>query len=177
MELQVDPRYPVGKFQRPESVTPDARAAAIAAIAEMPAKLTDAVKGLDERQLDTPYREGGWTVRQLVHHIADSHMNAYLRIRFALTEDWPTIKPYDEQTWAMLADSTSAPITWSVLLLENLHARWAFLLETLSAEQWARGMKHPEMGPMSVEIATQLYAWHARNHVAHITRLREGKGW
>jgi len=178
VELQeVDPRYPIGKFKRPEIVTPEDRAAAIAAIAEMPAKLTEAVKGLDGSQLDTPYREGGWTVRQLVHHIADSHINAFVRIRFALTEDWPTIMPYDEKAWAMLADSTSAPITWSVLLLENLQARWAFLLETLSAEQWARGVKHPENGLMSVEFATQLYAWHSRHHVAHITRLRESKGW
>jgi hypothetical protein len=174
---EVDPRYPVGKFQWPESVAPGARAAAIATIAEMPAKLTDALKWLDQSQLDTPYREGGWTVRQLVHHIADSHMNAFVRIRFALTEDWPPIMAYNEKAWAMLTDSISAPVTWSVFLVENLHARWVLLLESLCEEQWARGVKHPENGPMSVEVAMQLYAWHARHHVAHITRLREREGW
>ena len=172
----VDPRYPVGKFKRPESVTPHMRMAAIAALAELPGRLSEAVEGLDRVQLETPYREGGWTVRQLVHHIADSHMNAFLRVRLALTEDWPTITPYDEKAWAMLHDS-AAPVAWSVALIENLHARWVMLLESLTEDQWARGVKHPENGPMTVEMATQVYAWHSRHHVAHITRLREREDW
>jgi len=173
---EVDPRYPVGRFSRPETVTADERIAAIAVLAELPAMLSEAVEGLDREQFDTPYREGGWTVRQLVHHIADSHMNAFLRVRLALTEDWPTITPYNEKAWAMLPDS-AAPAGWSVRLLENLHARWVMLLESLTDEQWARGMKHPENGPMTVETATLLYAWHSRHHVAHIVRLREREGW
>jgi uncharacterized damage-inducible protein DinB len=177
MEMQaVDPRYPLGKFKRPEKATPHQRMAAIAALAELPGKLRDAVEGLDRVQLETPYREGGWTVRQLVHHIADSHMNAFLRVRLALTEDWPTITPYDEKAWAMLHDS-AAPVAWSVALIENLHARWVMLLESLTEDQWARGMKHPVNGPMTVEMATLLYAWHSRHHVAHITRLREMEDW
>jgi len=175
--LEVDPKYPVGKFQRPENVTPHDRMKAIAAIAALPAMLSTAVKGLDRDQLDTPYREGGWTVRQLVHHIADSHMNAFLRIRLALTEDWPTIKPYDEKAWAGLRDSTTAPVGWSVDLLADLHARWVMLLESLTEDQWARGVKHPENGPVTVELATLIYGWHSRHHVAHITRLRERESW
>lgn len=173
----VDPRYPVGRFQRPESVDPHQRMAAIAALAELPGRLKDAVDDLDRAQLDTPYREGGWTVRQLVHHVADSHMNAYVRVKLALTEDWPTIVAYDEKAWAELRDGSSAPVSWSVDLLENLHARWVMLLESLTEEQWARGVKHPVNGPMTVEVATQLYAWHSRHHVAHIAQLREREGW
>jgi uncharacterized damage-inducible protein DinB len=174
---QVDPKYPMGKFQRKEKISPHDRMAAIATLAELPGKLKDAVEGLDREQLDTPYREEGWTVRQLVHHIADSHMNSFLRLRLALTEDWPTITPYDEKAWAMLRDSTAAPVSWSTALVEAVHARWVMLLESLTEEQWARGMNHPVNGPMTVEMATQLYAWHSRHHVAHITRLRENKGW
>lgn len=178
LELQeTDPRYPVGTFKRPEAVTQEDRAAAITAIAEMPAKLDKALKGLDAKQLATPYREGGWTVQQLVHHIADSHMNAFVRIRLALTEDWPTITAYDEKAWAMLPDSTTAPVGWSVALLEGLHARWVMVLNSMKDEQWERGVKHPERGPMSLELATLLYGWHSKHHVAHITRLREREGW
>ena len=177
-ELQeIDPRYPVGRFQRPETVTPELRVAAIAEIAAMPAALTKALEGLDREQLDTPYREGGWTVRQLVHHIADSHMNAFVRTRLALTEDWPTITAYDEKAWAMLHDSTAAPAGWSVGLIESLHARWVLLLESLTEEQWKRGFKHPERGASALDLTTLLYAWHSRHHVAHITKLRERMGW
>jgi DinB superfamily len=176
LSQEADPRYPVGKFNRPKKITPHERMAAIAALAELPAKLTEALEGLDSEQLDTPYRDGGWTVRQLVHHIADSHMNAFVRVRLALTEDWPTITPYDEKAWAMLHDS-AAPVAWSVGLLHNLHARWVMMLESLADEQWARGVKHPENGPVTVELSTLLYAWHSRHHVAHITRLRERQGW
>jgi uncharacterized damage-inducible protein DinB len=153
------------------------RIAAIAALAAMPARLQQAVEKLDREQLETPYREGGWTVRQLVHHIADSHMNAFVRVRLALTEDWPTIKPYDEKAWALLADSTRAPVGWSLTLIEDLHARWVLLLDSLTEEQWQRGYRHPEMGASTVEMTTLLYAWHARHHVAHITRLNENNGW
>ena len=176
VEHEFDPRYPVGKFIRPQKVTPHERMAAIAALAELPAKLSAAVEGLSREQLDTPYREGGWTLRQLVHHIADSHMNAFVRVRLALTEDCPTITPYNEKAWAMLHDS-AAPAGWSVSLIENLHARWVMLLESLTDEQWERGMKHPVNGPLTIGMATLLYAWHSRHHVAHITRLREREGW
>jgi hypothetical protein len=115
-------------------------------------------------------------VRQLAHHIADSHMNAFIRVRLALTEDWPTIKPYDEQAWATLHDS-AAPVEWSLELVESLHARWVMLLQSLTDEQWQRGYRHPENGPMSVEVATLMYAWHSRHHVAHITHLRAAGGW
>ena len=168
----VDPRYPIGKFERPERISVEERLA----IAELPEQLRNAADGLDSAQLNTPYREGGWTVRQLVHHIADSHMNAFIRVRLALTEDWPTIKPYDEQAWATLHDS-AAPIEWSLELIESLHARWVMMLQSLTDEQWQRGYRHPENGPQTVEDATLMYAWHSRHHVAHITHLRVAEGW
>ena len=173
----IDPRYPIGRFRRPETISPEDRTAAIAAIAGMPGLLKSAVQGLDREQLDTPYREGGWTVRQTVHHCADSHLNAFIRVRLALTEDWPTIKPYDEKAWATLWDSTGAPAGWSLDLIENLHARWVMMLDSLTEEQWTRGVNHPENGPMTIELATVLYGWHSKHHVAHITRLRQQKGW
>jgi hypothetical protein len=174
---ETDPRYPIGRFKKPETISPEDRASAIAAIAAMPGLLKAAVHGLDRDQLDTPYREGGWTVRQTVHHYADSHMNAFVRLRLALTEDWPTILPYDEKAWAMLRDCTGAPVGWSLDLIGSLHARWVMVLDSLGEEQWSRGFQHPENGPMSIELQAQLYAWHSKHHVAHITRLREQKGW
>ena len=171
-----DPRFPVGKFKAPATIDADERRSAMRDVAELPEQLRNALDGLSDDQLGTPYREGGWTVRQLVHHIADSHMNAFIRVRLALTEDWPTILGYDEKAWAKLHDS-SAPVGWSVALLENLHARWVMLLESLTDEQWARGFKHPERGELTVELATLMYGWHSRHHVAHITRLREREGW
>lgn len=172
----VDPRYPIGKFERPETIGPEERLNAIAILAELPEDLRNAVEGLGSGQLNTPYREDGWTVRQLVHHIADSHMNAFIRMRLALTEDWPTIKPYDEKAWATLHDST-APIEWSLELIESLHARWVMMLQSLTDEQWQRGYRHPESGPTSVEEAVLMYAWHSRHHVAHITHLRVREEW
>jgi len=174
---EIDPRYPIGKFKRPDAISPQDRTTAIAALAAMPGRLRNAVQGLDREQLDTPYRDGGWTVRQTVHHYADSHMNAFIRVRLALTEDWPTIKPYDEKAWAVLRDSTGAPVGWSLDLIESLHARWVMMLDSLTDEQWTRGVNHPENGPMTIEYATLVYAWHSKHHVAHITRLRELKGW
>jgi uncharacterized damage-inducible protein DinB len=171
-----DPRFPLGPFAKPENVTVDERIYALSTLAELPSQLRNAVDDLDQGQLDTPYRDGGWTVRQLVHHIADSHMNAVVRVRMALTEDWPVVTPYDEKGWAMLHDY-SAPVEWSLELVESLHARWVLLLQSLSAEQWQRGFKHPKMGPMTIEVATMLYAWHSRHHVAHITHLRAREDW
>jgi uncharacterized damage-inducible protein DinB len=172
----VDPRYPVGRFAPPSTITPDDRTDAIATLAELPEQLRNAVDGLSFAQLSTPYREGGWTLRQVVHHVADSHMNAVIRVKLALTEDWPTIKPYDEVAWAKLHD-VAAPIEWSLELIESLHARWVMLLQSLNDEQWKRGCHHPENGPMTVEQLTLLYAWHSRHHVSHITHLRARENW
>ena len=176
MNISEDLRFPIGTFVRPEKVTPADCLYAIATLAELPTSLRNAVAGLDEEQLDVPYRPGGWTVRQVVHHIADSHTNAVLSIRKALTEDWPEIQPYDEKAWAMLHDYVS-PVEWSLELAESLHARWVMLLQSLVPEQWQRGFQHPKAGRMSIETATLLYAWHSRHHVAHITHLRAQKGW
>ena len=176
LRADVDPRYPIGDFKKVEPVTPHMRMAAVAALAEFPGRLAAAVGGLSRDQLNTPYREGGWTVRQLVHHVGDSHMNALLRMKLALTEDWPTITAYDEKAWAELHDS-EAPVNWSVTLLHNVHARWVMLLESLADEQWHCGFKHPERGPSSIEQAVQLYGWHSRHHLAQITRLREREAW
>jgi hypothetical protein len=175
-QSELDPRYPVGRFVKPETITPDDRHGAIATLAELPEMLRNAVDGLDTAQLSTPYREGGWTVRQVVHHVADSHINAYVRLRLALTEDWPTIKPYDEAAWARLRD-VAGPVEWSLELVESLHARWVMLLQSLSEEQWQRGYRHPESGTTTVEVMTLLYAWHSQHHVAHITHLRAKEGW
>jgi uncharacterized damage-inducible protein DinB len=172
----VDPRYPVGHFKTPAAISSGERADAIATLAELPEKLRNAVDGLSAAQLSTRYREGGWTVRQLVHHIADSHMNAVIRVKLSLTEDWPTVRPYDEAAWAKLHDVV-APVEWSLELIEALHARWVLLLQSLNEEQWKRGCNHPQNGPMTVELATLLYAWHSRHHVAHITRLRDREDW
>jgi hypothetical protein len=171
-----DPRYPVGDFVRPAVIEAAHRRGWIATLSALPENLRAAVYGLSDAQIDTPYREGGWTVRQLVHHVADSHMNAYVRTRLALTEDWPTIKPYEEKLWAELPD-TRLPIEVSLELLESLHRRWVVLLESLSEEQWERGYKHPESGRQNLSQVIALYDWHSRHHVAHITALRKSRGW
>ena len=176
--MENDLRYPVGRWKRPEQpLTEEQRQENIEAIAETPARLSAAVAGLKPQQLDTPYRPGGWTVRQLVHHVPDSHMNSYMRFRLALTEDEPTIKPYDEARWAELADAKTSPIEPSLALLENLHKRWVVLLRSLQPADWQRAFRHPEMGLMRLEQNLSLYAWHGRHHVAHITALREREGW
>jgi hypothetical protein len=172
----LDPRYPVGRFTAPATISRNERTEAIATLAELPEQLRNAVDGLSSSQLSTPYREGGWTLRQVVHHIADSHMNAFIRVKLSLTEDWPTIKPYDEAAWAKLHD-VAAPVEWSLELVESLHARWVMLLQSLDDQQWQRGCNHPQMGPMTVEHATLLYAWHSRHHLAHITHLRAIENW
>ena len=172
-----DLRYPVGKFKRPEQVSEAERAAFIEVIAETPARLKAAVAGLTRSRLDTPYRPGGWTVRQVVHHLPDSHMNSYVRFRLALTEEVPTVKTYDEALWAELEDAKSSAIEPSVLLLENLHLRWVALLRSLNTADWKRSFRHPELGPMRLDQNLALYSWHGRHHVAHITALREREGW
>jgi hypothetical protein len=172
----VDPRYPVGRFTPPATITAGDRTDAIATLAELPEELRNAVDGLSFAQLSTPYREGGWTLRQVVHHVADSHMNAVIRVKLALTEDWPTIKPYDEQAWAKLHD-VAAPVEWSLELVESLHARWVMLLQSLEDRHWKCGCHHPESGPWTVERLALMYAWHSRHHVAHITHLRARENW
>jgi uncharacterized damage-inducible protein DinB len=172
----VDPRYPIGDFEAPASISADERTGAIATLAELPEQLRNAVDGLSSAQLSAPYREGGWTLRQVVHHVADSHMNALVRVKLALTEDWPTVKTYDEAAWAKLHDM-AAPVEWSLELVEALHARWVMLLQSLDEQQWQRGYNHPGDGRVTVELCALIYAWHSRHHVAHITHLRAKEGW
>jgi uncharacterized damage-inducible protein DinB len=171
-----DLRFPIGKFQRPETSTAEQRAVLIEQIALAPAALREAVQDLSDDQVDTPYRDGGWSVRQLVHHVADSHMNAYVRFKLGLTEDEPTIKTYDEAAWARLADSRE-PVDVSLTLLETLHQRWVALLRSMDDTAFGRTLRHPEMGPMPLHAMLALYAWHGRHHVAHVTALRERMGW
>jgi uncharacterized damage-inducible protein DinB len=171
-----DPRYPIGNFTPPAAITPEDRRYGIVTLAELPENLRNAVRGFDEAQLDTPYRDGGWSVRQLLHHIADSHMTAFYRVRKALTEDWPVVTGYDESLFAELPDKT-APTEWSLNLIENVHARWVMLLEQLTEDRWERGYRHAERGPQPLDQATLLYAWHSLHHTAHITTLRARKGW
>ena len=172
-----DLRYPIGKLARKSVLTPEERTSAIDAIAATPAKLSDAVSRLSDAQLDTAYRPGGWTVRQLVHHVADSHINAYTRFRFALTEDNPTIKPYEEAIWADLPDARMLPPSVSLLLLQALHERWVALLRAVPPESFARPMQHPENGSMTMDDLLTMYAWHGRHHTAHVTALRDRMGW
>src|SRR5579864_3273286 len=171
-----DLRYPVGKFEYQGALSETQRSGLIQQIADMPANLRSAITALSDTQLDTPYRPGGWTVRQVVHHLPDSHMNSYVRFKLALTEDEPTIKPYDEARWAELADA-KAPVEPSLLLLENLHKRWVLLLNSLMPPDWQRTFRHPERGTMTLDANVQLYAWHGRHHVAHITALRHRNNW
>ncbi len=172
-----DPRYPIGKFHFEGAPSQDQRAKFVADIEQTPAAIRAAVKNLSPEQLDTPYRDGGWTVRQVVHHVPDSHMNAYVRYKLALTEDEPTIKPYAEDRWAELADTQSTPIEVSLALLESLHVRWVRLLRSLRDEDWKRNFRHPELGVVSLEKNLALYSWHGRHHCAHITELRRRMGW
>jgi hypothetical protein len=169
-------RYPIGRFAPPTSSEPANRAEQISSLRLLPSNLQAAVSGLSHAQLETPYREGGWTVRQLVHHIADSHANAYIRTKLALTEDWPTIKTYDEAAWARLADS-ELPIDGSLAMISALHERWLALLESLSEADFHRGYNHPELGRQELTSVLALYAWHSRHHTAHIANLRKKMSW
>ena len=172
-----DPRYPIGRFQDPPTYDRAVRAAFLDEIEEAPARLRQAAYGLTPAQLDTPYRDDGWTVRQVVHHVADSHMNSFLRFKLALTEAEPTIKPYDEKAWAALPDSASADPELSLDLLALLHRRWLILLRSMTEEAFARTFRHPERGLMTLDRNVALYAWHGRHHTAHVTALRERMGW
>jgi uncharacterized damage-inducible protein DinB len=172
-----DPRYPTGRFMPPEQSTPDSRGRSIDVIAATPQKLRDAVQGLDEDQLDTPYRDGGWTLRQVVHHVPDSHLNAYIRNKLALTEPAPVIKPYDESAWAELQDNSTVPIDVSLNLLEALHRRWVALLRAMRDDDFRREYVHPETGRHRLDYLVALYAWHGPHHVAHITTTRSRLGW
>ena len=172
-----DLRYPVGKFQPEPELTDISRQNLIRQIAEAPAELREAIKGLTEEQLDTPYRPGGWTVRQVVHHIPDSHMNAYIRFKLGMTEEEPPVKPYKENLWAELVDAKSSPIEPSLTLLESLHQRWTVFLRSMATADFSRTVMHPEMGKIALDRILQLYAWHGRHHVAHITSLRERMNW
>ena len=165
-------RYPIG----PETV--DAPVAeSLRDLDDAPARFREAVRGLDDPQLDTPYRPGGWTVRQVIHHMVDSHMNGYCRCRFALTEDTPAVKSYDEQAWAELPDARTLPVEVSLGLFEALQRRWVESFRNLTPAQWKRAYRHSERGLVTMEQAASMYAWHCRHHAAHITRLRERMGW
>ena len=177
MSVDADLRYPIGAYEPKSTLAADERNIAIAQIAELPRQMREAVGGLSGGQLDTPYRAGGWTVRQVAHHVPDSHMNAYVRMKLALTENEPTIKPYDESLWAELADSRETPVEISIALLEFLHVRWDFLLRSLPPRDFARRLIHPASGVMTVDNLVHHYAWHGRHHVAHITSLRRREGW
>ena len=172
-----DLRYPIGRFAAELDVTEEKRRRWIEEIASTPDRLRTAVSGLSAEQLDTPYRPGGWTVRQVVHHLPDSHLNAYVRFKLALTEHEPTIKPYDEAAWAELADGRAAPVEISLTLLGSLHHRWILLLRSLTPADFARAFRHPELGTVTLDTYLQMYAWHGGHHVAHIRSLRERMGW
>lgn len=173
----IDARYPIGKFHFDGPPSEQQRASFVNDIERAPAALRAAVKDLTPEQFDTPYREGGWTVRQVAHHLPDSHMNAYVRFKLALTEDEPTIKPYAEDRWAQLTDTQSTPVEVSLALLESLHTRWVTLLRSLRPEDWRRNFRHPELGLVSLEKNLAIYSWHGRHHVAHVTELRKRMVW
>jgi uncharacterized damage-inducible protein DinB len=172
-----DPRYPIGKFKYDGPFSLEKKQKCLDDFSSAPANLRAAVTGLSEAQLDTPYRAGGWTVRQVVHHVPDSHMNSYMRFKLALTENEPTIKPYAEDRWAELSDTKLTPIEVSLTLLESLHDRWVRLLRSMTEDDWKRTFRHPQLGVVDLEKTLALYAWHGRHHVAHITELRKRMAW
>jgi len=177
MTMSEDLRYPTGRFKPKETLTAADRAAIFRIFEEVPARMRAAVDGLSAEQLDTPYREGGWTVRQLVHHVPDSHMNGYIRTCLTLTEDMPTIKPYDEDAWAKLPYCLTGDIEVSQTLLDSVHERWLTVLQNMSDDQFPRQFIHPDKGLMTIDVHIQLYAWHGPHHIAHVTMLRERSGW
>lgn len=172
-----DYRYPIGPFRPPEQISAQDLQNAVDDIASLPSALRSATSDLDENQLDTPYRPGGWTVRQVVHHVADSHMNSYIRFRLALTENEPTIKAYDEQAWAELVDARHEQIRVSLELLDAMHRRWTILLRSFTGPDWARTFRHPERGLMRLDTNALMYAWHGKHHLAHVTSLRQRNNW
>jgi hypothetical protein len=176
--MSEDLRYPTGKFAPKRApLTTEERAALVERIAALPAELRAALHGLDDAQLDTPYREGGWSPRQIAHHVADSHLNAFIRVKLALTEDRPTVKPYDQEAWAALPDVSRLPVEHSLSIVDGLHARWTVLLRELTADQFSRVAVHPEMGDVDVDFLLQLYGWHGHHHTTQITDLRARSGW
>lgn len=177
VSMQNDLRYPIGQFQRPDNFSLQQRSAFLERIAQTPANLAQAVGGLNSPQLDTPYREGGWTLRQVVHHVADSHMHSYIRTKFAVAEEHPAIKPYDEAIWADFDDAAAAPVEVSLTLLEQLHNRWVRWFRSLPEKAFQRTLLHPENGVMTLDLIVALYAWHGDHHTAHIRGLRHRMGW
>ena len=175
--MQSDPRYPIGKFDKNIIVTSEMRNEFINTIEELSAELRKEVEPLNDEQLNTSYREGGWTVKQVVHHLPDSHLNSYVRFKLALTENNPTIKTYEEHLWAELKDSFETPISVSLTLLESLHTRWAVLLRSLTDEEFSKTIQHPEWGNISLNTMLAMYAWHCKHHLAHITELKKRMGW
>jgi hypothetical protein len=168
----VDLRYPVGRFERPQSIDAADRAAFIAIIDSLPAKLRETVSSMTPREIDTAYRPGGWTVRQVVHHLADSHMNSFIRFKLALTEEAPTIKSYDEGAWAELPDTKAVDVGASLDLIAGLHHRWTAMLRAMDEAQFARTFTHPELGRVPLDVNLALYAWHCRHHLAHVESVR-----
>jgi len=177
LPMSADLRYPVGEFVPPTKATAESRTAAIGYIARAPERLRAAVAGLTHAQLETPYRPGGWTVRQVVHHVVDSHLNAYIRLRLALTEDRPTIRPYNESRWAELIDAKHMDVEISLALLDSLHQRFVALLQALGDNDWSLPYVHPESGEHDLDYLLEMYAWHGRHHTAHITGLRDRMKW
>lgn len=172
-----DLRYPIGPFRPKPSISDDERIRMIDQISATPALVSEAVRGLDDGQLDTPYRPEGWTIRQVVHHLADSHMNSYMRFKLTLTENQPTIRAYDQKLWAELPEARSGPVDVSLALLDALHKRWVLVLKSLTAHDFAKTLNHPESGILNLDHMLQLYSWHGTHHTAHITELRKRKGW
>jgi hypothetical protein len=177
MDSAVDLRYPIGKLKMDPAFDAAGRAAAVEAIARLPNELAGAVQGLDDAQLDTPYRDGGWTVRQVVHHLADSHINAYVRFKLVTTEDNPPLKGYDQKAWAQMIDSTTLPVGVSLPIIAGVHERWVALLHSLGPDAFGRTGVHSENGPVTLDHLLQTYSWHGRHHVAHVTELRKRRGW
>lgn len=173
-----DLRYPTGRFQpKGAALTPEERAACVARIAGLPGELRHALDGLEDGRLDTPYREGGWSPRQIAHHLADSHMNAFVRFKLGLTEEVPTIKTYEQEPWAVLGDVRGQPVDASVRLLEGLHLRWVALLRSLTPQDFGRRLRHPELGELDLDFLLQMYSWHGQHHVAQVTAMRARQGW
>ncbi|MCB0840345.1 MAG: putative metal-dependent hydrolase [Bacteroidetes bacterium] len=170
-------KYPIGRFNRIDILTPDQRKTMIQTIASFPQNVKNAVEGLNENQLDTPYRPEGWTVRQLVHHVVDSHLNSYIRFKWTLTENEPLIKTYDQAAWAELPEAKTAPVEVSLMMLESLHRRWVMMLNYMSDSDFQAKLRHPEWGLISLDTMLGLYEWHCRHHLAHITSLKERLNW
>ena len=176
--MTTDLRYPIGRFAVEGEITKERRAGWIAEIAEAPAQLRAALHGLTDEQCETQYRPGGWTLRQVAHHLPDSHLNAYTRFKLALTEETPTIRPYEEARWAELPDTAATPLGVSLMLLESLHRRWVVLLKSMSDRDWRREFYHPEQEKtVRLDRALANYAWHGKHHIAHVVNTRERMGW